>query len=47
VRVRQLAAEPGGEAYAVALRELFDLEIPQDIDPVAASEVAVPRPEEL
>jgi glutamyl-tRNA reductase len=46
VRVRQLAAEPGGEAYAVALRELFDLEIPQDIDPVAASEVAGPRSEE-
>jgi glutamyl-tRNA reductase len=46
VRVRQLAAEPGGEAYAVALRALFDLEIPQDnIDPVAAAEVAVPRPE--
>jgi glutamyl-tRNA reductase len=27
VRVRQLAAEPGGEAYAEALRELFDLHI--------------------
>jgi glutamyl-tRNA reductase len=46
VRVRQLAAEPGGEAYAVALRELFDLEIPQGIDPVAASEVVVSGPEE-
>jgi glutamyl-tRNA reductase len=49
VRVRQLAAEPGGEAYAIALRALFDLEIPQDIeiiDAVAAAEVAVPMPEE-
>jgi glutamyl-tRNA reductase len=48
VRVRQLAAEPGGEAYAEALRALFDLEIPRDIkeiDPVAAAEVSVPRPE--
>jgi glutamyl-tRNA reductase len=45
VRVRQLAAEPGGEAYALALRALFDLEIPQDIDAVAAAEVAVPGPE--
>jgi glutamyl-tRNA reductase len=37
VRVRQLAAEPGGEAYAQALRELFDLQIPtSDIDPAAA-----------
>jgi glutamyl-tRNA reductase len=29
VRVRQLAAEPGGEQYAALLRELFDLEVPQ------------------
>jgi glutamyl-tRNA reductase len=29
VRVRQLAAEPGGEAYAEALAELFDLQVPQ------------------
>lgn len=29
VRVRQLAAEPGGEAYATALAELFDLQVPQ------------------
>jgi glutamyl-tRNA reductase len=28
VRVRQLAAEPGGEAYAALLRQLFDLEVP-------------------
>lgn len=31
VRVRQLAAEPGGEAYAAALRELFDLEVPAGV----------------
>jgi glutamyl-tRNA reductase len=40
VRVRQLAAEPGGEAYAAALRALFDLEVSPDIDAVAAGEVA-------
>jgi glutamyl-tRNA reductase len=39
VRVRQLAAEPGGEAYAQALRELFDLRVPAEIDPTAAGEV--------
>jgi glutamyl-tRNA reductase len=39
VRVRQLAAEPGGEAYAQALRELFDLRVPTEIDPSAAGEV--------
>jgi glutamyl-tRNA reductase len=39
VRVRQLAAEPGGEAYAQALRELFDLQVPDQIDPTAAGEV--------
>ncbi|MFC4046105.1 glutamyl-tRNA reductase [Dactylosporangium siamense] len=40
VRVRQLAAEPGGETYAQALRELFDLQIPTSaIDPAAAGEV--------
>jgi glutamyl-tRNA reductase len=36
VRVRQLAAEPGGEAYAQALRELFDLRVPTEIDPPEA-----------
>jgi glutamyl-tRNA reductase len=35
VRVRQLAAEPGGETYAQALRELFDLRVPSEIDPTA------------
>jgi glutamyl-tRNA reductase len=28
VRVRQLAAEPGGDQYAELLRQLFDLEVP-------------------
>jgi glutamyl-tRNA reductase len=28
VRVRQLAAEPGGDRYATLLRELFDLDVP-------------------
>ncbi|HSY16395.1 MAG TPA: glutamyl-tRNA reductase [Jatrophihabitantaceae bacterium] len=37
VRVKELAATPGGDAYAQALRELFDL------DPAAAESVAVPR----
>ncbi|MGB2568367.1 glutamyl-tRNA reductase [Micromonospora citrea] len=34
VRVRQLAAEPGGDQYAALLRELFDLEVPQTSSPV-------------
>jgi glutamyl-tRNA reductase len=29
VRIRQLAAEPGGESYAAVLAELFDLQLPQ------------------
>jgi glutamyl-tRNA reductase len=29
VRVRQLAAEPGGENYAAVLAELFDLQVPR------------------
>jgi len=29
VRVRQLAAEPGGRTYAAVLAELFDLQVPQ------------------
>ncbi|HWH00569.1 MAG TPA: glutamyl-tRNA reductase [Pilimelia sp.] len=29
VRVRQLAAEPGGDQYAALLRELFDLDVPR------------------
>jgi glutamyl-tRNA reductase len=35
VRVRQLAAAPGGDRYASLLRELFDLEVPQDSNTVA------------
>jgi glutamyl-tRNA reductase len=32
VRVRQRATEPGGQAYATVLRELFDLAVPDDPD---------------
>jgi len=39
VRVRELAAEPGGERYARALRELFDLQVPLD---GPAREIVVP-----
>lgn len=43
VRVRQLAAEPGGDQYAVLLRELFDLEVPQTSSPVGTvPDVVVP-----
>lgn len=37
VRVKQLASAPGGEGYAHALRELFELD-PQAVDVVAAGE---------
>ncbi len=37
VRVKELASQPGGDAYAAALRELFDL------DPAAVESVAVIR----
>jgi len=37
VRVKELAARPGGDSYAQALQELFDL------DPAAAESVAMPR----
>ena len=36
VRVRQLAAEPGGARYASLLRELFDLDVPDEPASVAA-----------
>jgi glutamyl-tRNA reductase len=39
VRVRQLAAEPGGEAYAALLRELFDLDVPQATNVDAVPEI--------
>jgi glutamyl-tRNA reductase len=35
VRVRQLAAEPGGDRYATLLRELFDLDVPDESVSVA------------
>jgi glutamyl-tRNA reductase len=38
VRVKQLAGAPGGDSYAEALRELFELD-PQAVDAVAASEM--------
>jgi glutamyl-tRNA reductase len=38
VRVRQLAAEPGGDRYAEVLRELFDLDV---ADGVAAEAIRV------
>ena len=38
VRVRQLAAEPGGDQYAALLRELFDLDVP-----LATQADAVPK----
>ena len=44
VRVRQLAAEPGGDQYAALLRELFDLEVPQSAAVDVVPEVVVRRP---
>jgi hypothetical protein len=35
VRVRELAAGPGGDRYAEVLRELFDLDIPPSAESVA------------
>jgi glutamyl-tRNA reductase len=39
VRVRQLAAEPGGDQYAALLRELFDLDVPMAIHADAVPEI--------
>lgn len=39
VRVKQLAGAPGGDTYAEALRELFELN-PKAVDAVAASEMS-------
>ena len=39
VRVRQLAAEPGGDQYAALLRELFDLDLEQFNDLVAQAPI--------
>ena len=44
VRIKQLAGAPGGDAYAEALRELFELD-PQTVDAVAAGEITVPATE--
>ena len=38
VRVKQLASAPGGDTYAEALRELFELD-PQAVEAVAAGEL--------
>jgi glutamyl-tRNA reductase len=38
VRVKQLASAPGGDSYAEALRELFELD-PQAVDAVAGGEI--------
>ena len=43
VRVKQLASAPGGDSYAEALRELFELD-QQAVDAVAAGELAVEGP---
>ncbi len=40
VRVKQLASSPGGDSYAEALRELFELD-PQAVEAVAASELPI------
>ena len=39
VRVRQLAAEPGGDQYAALLRELFDLDVPHATPAAAVPEI--------
>ncbi|GAA4593637.1 glutamyl-tRNA reductase [Actinoplanes octamycinicus] len=39
VRVRQLAAEPGGDQYAALLRELFDLDVPMATHADAVPEI--------
>ena len=44
VRVKQLASAPGGDTYAEALRELFELD-PQAVDAVAAGELPLPATE--
>ena len=44
VRIKQLAGAPGGDTYAEALRELFELD-PQAVDAVAAGEIALPAME--
>jgi glutamyl-tRNA reductase len=43
VRVRQLAAEPGGDQYAALLRELFDLDVPTTTQVDAVPEIGGPQ----
>ncbi|GLH95495.1 glutamyl-tRNA reductase [Phytohabitans aurantiacus] len=43
VRVRQLAAEPGGDQYAALLRELFDLDVPHTAQADAVPEIGGDR----
>jgi glutamyl-tRNA reductase len=35
VRIRELAAEPGGDRYAEALRDLFGLDVPPAVETCA------------
>ena len=42
VRVRQLAATPGGDQYAAVLRELFDLAVPDPADDLDRATEIVP-----
>lgn len=44
VRVRQLAAEPGGDQYAALLRELFDLDVPTGAEVRDVPDLAAGRP---
>ena len=44
VRVKQLASAPGGDSYAEALRELFELD-PQSIDALSAGELPLVAPD--
>ncbi|GAA2520915.1 glutamyl-tRNA reductase [Pilimelia columellifera] len=47
VRVRQLAAEPGGDQYAALLRELFDLDPSRITSAEAVPELATDLPDPL
>ena len=46
VRVKQLASAPGGDSYAEALRELFELD-PQAVDAVAGGELPIVTTESM
>ena len=47
VRVRQLAAEPGGDQYTALLRELFDLDVPHTAAAEVVPDIAAERGPEL